>query len=232
MNNHENWDQFNDENNEPEIWDEYRWEEFMQESDKRTEQYMLLVEKYKDHPDRKRLIAIEMGWDHIADEMDEEEDWLNLTDEFIIDDSEEGEEWKRGTIYEDPFEFDDFENFPLYQKAQQFTLDAIDLIDNRFDNPEDKSIHAFAASVILPPAKIAGGFGFGFDIESLGGNIANNKRGLAAANRMLSALTELREKELLDRKTFQDLYSRGKEVRDELAIYIVELRERFRKNLP
>lgn len=232
MSDYSDWPGKSDENDEPEIWDEHRWEEFMQESDKRTEQYMLLLEKYKDHPDRKRLIATEMGWDHITDEMDEEEDSFNFSDDFFVDDSEEGEKWKRGTIYEDPSEFDDFENFPLYQKAQQFTLDAIDLIDNRFDNLEDESLNAFAASVILPPAKIAGGFGFGFDIESLGGNIANNKRGLAAANRMLSALTELREKELLNRKTFQDLYSRGKVVRDELAIYIVELRERFRKNLP
>jgi len=132
---------------------------------------------------------------------------------------------------EDPSEFEEVENFPLYQKAQQFTLDSMDLIQNQLKNSDDESVNAFAASVILPPAKIAGGFGFGFDIESLGGNIANNKRGLAAANRMLSALTELRKKEILNRKTFLDFYSRAKEVRDDLAIYIVELRERFRNGI-
>jgi len=48
---------------------------------------------------------------------------------------------------------------------------------------------------------------------------------------MLSALTELRKKEILNRKTFLDFYSRAKEVRDDLAIYIVELRERFRNGI-
>jgi hypothetical protein len=48
---------------------------------------------------------------------------------------------------------------------------------------------------------------------------------------MLSALTELRKKEIPDRKAFLDYYSRGKEVRDDLAIYIVELREMFRNGI-
>ena len=231
MSDYNNWPGKSDENEDPQIWDEHRWEEFMQKADKRTDQYLELVEMYNDHPDRDRLIAIEMGRDHISVKMDEDENWMYPSDDFVMDDSEEGEKWKQGTIYEDPSEFEEVENFPLYQKAQQFTLDSMDLIQNQLKNSDNESVKAFAASVILPPAKIAGGFGFGFDIESLGGNIANNKRGLAAANRMLSALTELRKKEVLDRKTFLDYYSRGKEVRDDLAIYIVELRERFRNGI-
>lgn len=231
MSDYNEWPEKSDENEDPQIWDEYKWEEFMQESDKRTEHYILLLEKYKDHPDSKRLIAIEMGWDHISDELDDEEDWMFPSDDFIIDDSEEGEKWKQGTIYEDPSGFDEIENFPLYQKAQQFTHDSIDLIQSLLNDSDDESVNAFAGSVILPPAKIAGGFGFGFDIESLGGNIANNKRGLAAANRMLDSLADLREKKIIGQKTFQDFYSRGKDVRDELAIYIVELREQFRNGI-
>lgn len=219
---------FEDNNEDPEIWDEFQWEEFMREADKRTEKYSKLFEKYLDHPNRDEIIAKEMGWDHLLEESDDDDKWGEFLD---VDFVEEGEEWKQATGYE-PTEFNSVENLPVYQLAYQFTLDSIDLIENRFENEDDESIHAFARSVILPAAKIAGGFGMGFELESLGGNIANCKRGLNAANRMLTALQEMRNKNILDQKTFQDFYSRGKEVRDELGIYIVELRERFRRGIP
>lgn len=217
--------EFSDEYEEPEIWDEYRWEEFIREADKRTEKYMQVIEKYSDHPDRDRLIAIEMGWDHLLEEMDEEND---LEDDFFFDEVEEGEKWKHDTGY-DVTEFDSYENFPVYQQAYNYTIEAMELINTRFEDIEDDSVNAFAGSVIIPPAKIAGGFGFGFEMESLGGNIANCKRGLNAANRTLTALQELRDKKILDQETFQNFYSKGKEVRDDLAIYIVDLRDRFRR---
>lgn len=213
---------------EPEIWDEFQWEEFMREADKRTEKYSQLFEKYLDHPDRDNIIAKEMGWDHLLDESEDDDKWDEFFDVDIIED---GEEWKELTGYE-PTEFDSFENLPVHRLAYQYTIDSIDLIENRFENENDESLQAFARSVIIPPAKIAGGFGMGFELESLGGNIANCKRGLNAANRMLTALQGLRDKKILDEKTFQDFYSRGKEVRDELGIYIVELRERFRRGIP
>lgn len=219
---------FQEDDEEPEIWDEHQWEEFMQESDRRTDQYMYLYNKYEDHPDREKLIAIEMGWFHTLDHFEDENNFL---EDFFPDEDEEGEEWKRTTGY-DPEEWDSFESFPLYKAAFEYTIDAMDLIDKQLQKTDDESVDAFARSVIIPPAKIAGGFGLGFELESLGGNIANCKRGLIASNRVLSALQEMRDKEIIDKKTFIDYYSRGKEVRDELAIYIVELRVRFRRGIP
>lgn len=217
-----------EEKNEPEIWDEHRWEEFFRESDKRTDKYVRLLEKYMDHPDRDRIIAEEMGWTHLLDEGDNKnEEWI---DEFIIDEFEEGEEWKRLTGYE-PTDYDSFENLPLYKQAFEFTIDAMNLVDDRLADVNDESVSAFARSVIVPPAKIAGGFGLGFEMDSLGGNIANCKRGLNAANQMLNALYEIGDKGLLARKIYLEYYDRAKEVRDELAIYIVELRERFRRGI-
>ncbi len=211
---------------EPEIWDEHQWEEFMRESDKRTEKYLRLMDEYKDHPDCDRIIAINMGWFHMLSETDcdEKHGWLD----GYIDEFEAGEEWKQITGY-DPIEFDDFEDFPLYQKAYEYTIKGINLLKTEIDDIKDDSLDAFARSLIIPPAKIAGGFGFGFEMESLGGNIANCKRGLTAANRMLTALQEMRDKKIINSSTFSSLYTEGKEVRDELAIYIVEMRERFRR---
>ncbi|MEX0662854.1 MAG: hypothetical protein WEA58_15125 [Balneolaceae bacterium] len=213
---------------EPEIWDEHQWEEFMRESDKRTEKYVRLMDECKDHPDCDRIIAIKMGWFHLLSETDCE-DKPNWLDEHL-DEYEEGEEWKQITGYE-PTEFDDFEDFPLYQKAQDYTLKGLKILKNQLKGVKDNSIDAFANSLTIAPAKIAGGFSFGFEMESLGGNIANCKRGLTAANRMLTALQEMRDKKIIDSATFRNLYTEGKEVRDDLAVYIVELRERFRRGI-
>jgi len=218
----------NEEENEPEIWDEHRWEEFFRESDKRTDKYSQLLDKYMDHPDRDRIIFEEMGWTHLLEEIDDEHDeWM---DEFIIDEVEEGEEWKQLTGYE-PTDFDSFENLPLYQKAFDFTIDAMKMVNEHLADVDDESVNIFARNLAVPSAKIAGGFSFGFEPEGLGGNIANCKRGLKAANQMLDALYEIGDKKLLEREIYLEFYGRAKELRDELAIYIVELRERFRQGI-
>lgn len=220
----------NEDKNEPEIWDEHRWEEFFKESDRRTDKYSYLLDKYMDHPDRDRIIAEEMGWTHLLDEMDDEdEEWL---DEFVIDEYREGdgEEWKRNTDYE-PSEIDSFQDLPLYQKAFEFSIDAMKMADEHLTDIDDESVTTFCRSITIPSAKIAGGFGFGFELDSLGGNIANCKRGLIAANRMLDALYEIGKKELLDIDIYLEFHGRAKEVRDELAIHIVNLRERFRRGI-
>jgi len=215
--------------NDPEIWDEHRWEEFFRESDKRTDKYSQLLDKYMDHPDRDRLIAEEMGWNHILDEDDyENKEWMN---EVFLDELEDGEKWKQLTGFE-PTDFDSFENLPLYKKAFEFTIDAMNMIDEHLADVDDESVNHFCLAVTIPSAKIAGGFGLGFEMEGLGGNIANCKRGLSAANQMLNALYEMGNKELLDRNIYLEYHNRAKEVRDELAVYIVELRERFQRGFP
>lgn len=50
-----------------EIWDEFRCEQLLRESDLSGEKYGQLLEKYLDHPDRDRIIAHEMGWDHLEE---------------------------------------------------------------------------------------------------------------------------------------------------------------------
>ncbi len=54
--------------------DEFEWEKFMKESDKRTDKLMELYEKYDgvEAKERERLIAREMGWEHIEEHLDAE----------------------------------------------------------------------------------------------------------------------------------------------------------------
>src|SRR6187549_1544371 len=63
------------------VWDEYDWERFLQEQDRKTERYMELLEKYLDHPDRDQIIAREMGWTHLMDE--DGKDWTEEAETFL-----------------------------------------------------------------------------------------------------------------------------------------------------
>jgi hypothetical protein len=84
--------------------DEFAWEKFLKESDRRGEKYGELMEKYKDHPDRERLIAREMGWEHLEDLLEADQRGL-LPGPDAIDDDEsaqsepdpatEGVDWVR-----------------------------------------------------------------------------------------------------------------------------------------
>jgi hypothetical protein len=53
-----------------EPWDEFRAEQFLRNSDMVGEKYRLLLEKYRDHPDGERIIAHEMGWTWLEEELD------------------------------------------------------------------------------------------------------------------------------------------------------------------
>src|SRR4051812_7221247 len=67
---------------EPEkIWDEYDWERFLQQQDRKTEKYMDLLERYIDDPNRDQIIAREMGWNHLLDKDGRE--WVENVDSLF-----------------------------------------------------------------------------------------------------------------------------------------------------
>src|SRR5947207_15117778 len=67
---------------EPEkIWDEYDWERFLQQQDRKTEKYMELLERYMDDPNRDQIIAREMGWYHLLDK--DGEKWAESVDSLF-----------------------------------------------------------------------------------------------------------------------------------------------------
>src|SRR5437588_11038790 len=110
---------------EPEkIWDEYDWERFLQQQDRKTEKYMELLEKYIDDPNRDQIIAREMGWYHLLDEAGKEweENMDCIFDEFGPPDAEE-------IAHEVAGDGESFEVHPLYQAAFALTV----WIDQLFD---------------------------------------------------------------------------------------------------
>ena len=64
---------------------EFQWEKFMRESDQKTEKLGEVMEKYQGHPDSQRLIAREMGWTWLEEELEAQERGI-LTFEDDVDD--------------------------------------------------------------------------------------------------------------------------------------------------
>ena len=208
-----------------EIWDEFKWEEFMQEQDKKVDRYMELFYRYQDHPDRDEIIACEMGWTWLLENATEDEEPSMFDGEEV----EEGEEWKIAAgVNENSFDVNGFRDHPIYQKTYQFALRAMKFVDQLPENKsEDSSVVDFVSNAMIAGAKIAGGTGLGDDLDELGGNIAYCKRGLAAANLAIAALHEMKGKHIINGKAYFELVKEAIEVRNDIALHIVDLRERF-----
>ncbi|HSH93684.1 MAG TPA: hypothetical protein VK968_06030, partial [Roseimicrobium sp.] len=104
------------------IWDEYDWERFLQQQDRKTEKYMELLERYIDDPNRDQIIAREMGWNHLLDKDGRE--WVenvdSLFDEELAD--ADAEEEGEGEDDKDELAEDGFEVHPLYQASFALTV--------------------------------------------------------------------------------------------------------------
>ncbi len=74
---------------------EYEWEERLKESDRLTDAYQEVLEKYMEDPDSERKEAFVMGWDGLLGSMadrEEDEDYDDFFDDDE-DDDDSGSEW-------------------------------------------------------------------------------------------------------------------------------------------
>jgi hypothetical protein len=179
MNDFEYVDDFDEE-----VWDENRWEKFMQEQDRKTDEYLKRLEE--EH--QKGGIAhplIEPKEDLLCDHELNEESEIEFSDP-------KPEVWESPRMY---WEEGDFEEIPAYQIAYDFSIAVYNFVERfypeRIDIPEIKQL---LQNSLIIPAKIAGGHGMGYEKDTLEGNIANCKRGLKAADNCVKALESLKEK--------------------------------------
>jgi hypothetical protein len=214
----------------PEIWDEFRWEEVMREQDRKVDRYMELFYRYRDDPNRDAIIAREMGWTWLLDE-----DQAGSGEggaPASAEDLEEGDEWK-ARLYasgEPVSDFMEFELLPAYQQAKKFAHTAFRFVDSLAESVRsDSAVVDFLSNAMIAGVKIAGGSGIGEEIDELGGNIAYCKRGLAAANMVIASLYEMKEKKVIAGHVYLGLMREAVEVRDTIALHVVELREKFRR---
>lgn len=228
-----------------EAWDEERWEAFLRDNDKRVDRYMELFYRFMTkhpRPDRNdveafdawkqtlRTFIAEKGWrredivlpflwldEDPSDEADDDPEEGDVFFDFEIDDD----------LFDDePFE-DDIQTLPIYQQAFELSAYVLDWANHLSGDVKDSTLVHFCAHITQITANIAKGHGLGTDRDGLGGNIACAKRGLADANAALDLLRRMKEVPYMDAATHRNLTEQTFEVRNQLGIYIQELRAQF-----
>lgn len=172
--------------------DEYEWEERLKESDRLSDAYQEVLEKYIDDEDSERKEAFVMGWDGLLGAMAER-------DESGHDDSGDdfSGNWRDSDEeYGDGDDFDDDEDWladshPLQTRARELVTRCFDLV-SRSDDAES-SAQRLVSSLTQVSAKLAGvlhGHGDGYEPEA-GFVLAVLKRCLNWINEAVFACGEL-----------------------------------------
>lgn len=184
-------------------------------------------------------------WDDDDDDMD---DFFMSSEDDDIDDGEEGEDWKAGLkdFEEDNEESaelaewladtflsdgDELENMKIYDEARELAADMLKLAEMVPKEEQDERFISLVSQTVNVGAKIAGALAFGFDLDVIGGNIAYCKRALSYANGVLELLHELKYKPFMRFVDYESLHERVFELRNDIGVYIQDLREEFNEGL-
>ncbi len=125
-----------------EVLDEFAWEERLKESDRLTDAYQEVLEKYIEDVDSEQKEAFVMGWDGLLDALAERdeaggEDFADdgrnygaMADEFLDFEDDELDEDDFKDPDDDSFDDEeDEEDHPLQAKAQELAMRAMDVIE-------------------------------------------------------------------------------------------------------
>jgi len=212
-----------DDHDREKVWDEYDWERFLQQQDRKTERYMELLEKYIDDPNRDLIIAREMGWHHLLD--DEGRDWAENIDALF--DEEMGKDSAPAEAAP-PEGAESFELHPLYRASFGLTV----WIDHLFDDLGDLQNHPAAVKLAtqsaIASAKLAAALSDD-DVDEIGMTIAYLKRALKAITNAMEAAVQLRGDTRLDKERHVALNHRLFQIRDGIIALMGEFRSEWRR---
>ena len=208
------------ESDEPEkIWDEYDWERFLQQQDRKTEKYMELLERYIDDPNRDQIIAREMGWYHLLDQ--DAERWAESVDATFEDAAEEQEEATSGSE-------ESFEMHPLYQASFALTVWIDQFIEELPGAQNQPAAVKLSTQAAIASAKLAAALSDD-DVDEIGMTIAYLKRALKAIMLGIDAAVQLRSDAKLDAARFNGLNQRIFRIRDGIIQLMGEYRAEWRR---
>ena len=212
------------ESEEPEkIWDEYDWERFLQQQDRKTEKYMELLERYIDDPNRDQIIAREMGWYHLLDS--DGKQWAETVD-ATFEDSEDA-----ATEKEEDFNLaaeQSFEMHPLYQASFALTVWIDQFIEELPGTQNQPAAVRLSTQAAIASAKLAAALSDD-DVDEIGMTIAYLKRALKAIMLGIDAAVQLRKDAKLDEEKFGALNQRLFRIRDGIIQLMGEFRAEWRR---
>lgn len=207
------------ESDEPEkIWDEYDWERFLQQQDRKTEKYMELLERYIDDPNRDQIIAREMGWHHLLDK--DGEKWAEAVESLFEDENEQGSEAAE--------EEEIFEVHPLYKASFALTIWIDQLFEETHDLQNQPAAGRLSTNAAIASAKLAAALSDD-DVDEIGMTIAYLKRALKAVSMAMDAAMHLRKDGVLDGDRFGTLNQRLFQIRDGIIELMGDYRTEWRR---
>jgi hypothetical protein len=164
------------------------------------------------------------------DDLDEGEGWKSdlREGELSPDETNELSEWLAEAFLSDP---EELENMKVYDEARELAADMLKLAEIVPKEEQDEKFIQLVSETVNVGAKIAGAFAFGFDLDVIGGNIAYCKRALQSSNNVLSLLQELKHRTFMRFVDYESLHERMFELRNDLGVYVQELREELNEGL-
>ncbi len=214
---------------EPEELDEYAWEERLKESDRLTDAYQEVLEKYMEDSDCEQKEAFVMGWDGLLDALAEREEGGAC--QFSDETDEEGYDcpsalsFGPGTDEEEGFpepgdeECEENQDHPLQNKAQELAMRAMDVVQS--DAGPGTPAYQLVSALLQVSGKLAGalnGRGSGYEPEN-GYVLAVLKRCLNWLNESVGACQQLMQEESDTDQiaALAHLRSSAFEIRDEIT---------------
>jgi len=169
--------------------------------------------------------------DPFLDEEEEDGDLFDEEDEEE-DDFLEGEEWKAERDDYIMSDYGSIENFKIYSESREIGIGLLYKSRSQQEILKNRYYLEFVSGVLDISIKLAAGYGFGFEKDVLGANIAYAKKALNSGNRALAMLQHLKKKaSIFTREEYLKLHERLFELRNDIGVYIQELRDQFRSSL-
>jgi len=137
--------------------DEYEWEERLKESDRLTDAYQEVLEKYIDDEDSERKEAFVMGWDGLLGAMAERDEGGH---DDSLDDGDPDEAWRGSREdFDDEEDMDDEEDWladshPLQTRARELAMRCFNLVSRTDDT--DSPAQRLVSNLTQVSAKLAG----------------------------------------------------------------------------
>ncbi len=186
---------------DPAQLDEYQWEERLKESDRLSDAYQEVLEKYMEDADSEQKEAFVMGWDSLLDALADRdeggtsgEDYdPNLDPLIIFDDDEDIED--EDYLETEASDYESGSNHPLQARAQELALLAMDLVPS--DQGPGTPAYNLVSNLLQVSGKLAGALndhGGDYDPET-GYVLAVLKRCLNWLNEAVAACQQLAELE-------------------------------------
>ncbi len=129
--------------------DEDAWEERLKESDRLTDAYQEVLEKYMEDDDNEQKEAFVMGWDNLLEQLADEDEAFSaseLSDSFQEDGDDEQ------SFYASEEEFPEEEQHPLQIEAYELATTAMNLIER--DSPPGTPAYELISHLLKVSGKL------------------------------------------------------------------------------